>query len=861
MPIYSNDVINVDRVSRLYLLSPYDGQNILLRGYYLDGDATPRTLRYDASSSAAVDNGIVFDGVGGDGTGAGTGRFLCESQKSVLYPEWWGCISGDQSVRLKEVMVAAAGKWLDFRGRGVVASVLWDANQGSHSLRIRNGTLSASSISGAAYALKLQAANGSYQSGNIEFEGMSFSGGEWGLWSNRCHFVSAHDCSFGGTVGGAKHEGSYVWRYDRPSFSGPYGVFLYATDTLGYSGLHYFDKANFLNTKINIVADNAKYVEGCYGNTYTDIVAQAPSSLKYWGANTGNRSVPDRWVGTYLELPFTAELNTSDLGVTSVGEVSGSAQAGSTSTTIVLASSASASDDFYNGVVCRYVNHTGRSQGGTSTTITLAASASAVDDYYNGMVVQVVEGSSVEGQARTITDYNGTTKVATVSAWTTSNPGATAQYEIYQDLTITDYVGSTRTATLDGTWLQTPADTDEYRLRGVVSPADGAYLQFHGTCYAEMDSWEGIGVHDYAIVHSNTANFETTSVKKTGYASLTINSQGGYVGNYQGGTSDIVARRIDIHSNTRTASNATWCYKLPWSPDGYDLGTINYFRDPAILTADALETVSGTVTKTIEQHADVVTNVLKCDATGGAILSIEGYDSAANGFDQFVSPSVNGSFIVLNLWVRSDTENAELQIYGQNSGYEGALYLNGTSWTPIVTILKRGEQGAFRLRLATTGVYYVANISATLWNNVDDANLWLRTNKIAGARTSGNHVLTRPTTYAANQQTVTSYSFAATDFGRIVEFNNASPITATVEADSVVNFPIGTQIRVLQTGAGQVTISPDTGVTVNNANGLKTAAQWSEIMLTKRAANTWVVTGDAASNSSRTGGNRGNATN
>jgi hypothetical protein len=54
----------------------------------------------------------------------------------------------------------------------------------------------------------------------------------------------------------------------------------------------------------------------------------------------------------------------------------------------------------------------GTSQAGAAGTITLDASASAVDDYYNGMLCIATIDSNVE--ARIISDYVGSTKVASV---------------------------------------------------------------------------------------------------------------------------------------------------------------------------------------------------------------------------------------------------------------------------------------------------------------------------------------------------------------------------------------------------------------------------------------------------------------
>ena len=58
-----------------------------------------------------------------------------------------------------------------------------------------------------------------------------------------------------------------------------------------------------------------------------------------------------------------------------------------------------------------------------------------------------------------------------------------------------------------------------------------------------------------------------------------------------------------------------------------------------------------------------------------------------------------------------------------------------------------------------------------------------------------------------------------------------------------VAFPIGTSIFVVQTGAGQTTITAGDGVTVNSFIGLKIIGQWAGCTLIKRATNTWVAVG------------------
>lgn len=72
---------------------------------------------------------------------------------------------------------------------------------------------------------------------------------------------------------------------------------------------------------------------------------------------------------------------------------------------------------------------TGTAQAGASGSITLAAGASATDNYYCGTKITLT-GGTASGASNYITDYNGTTKVATVlSDWSVA-PDATSEYSI-----------------------------------------------------------------------------------------------------------------------------------------------------------------------------------------------------------------------------------------------------------------------------------------------------------------------------------------------------------------------------------------------------------------------------------------------
>ena len=96
---------------------------------------------------------------------------------------------------------------------------------------------------------------------------------------------------------------------------------------------------------------------------------------------------------------------------------------------------------------------------------------------------------------------------------------------------------------------------------------------------------------------------------------------------------------------------------------------------------------------------------------------------------------------------------------------------------------------------------------------------------------------------ATNAQAA-SYTLVLADKAKVVEMSNASANTLTVPLNASVAFPVGTQIHIVQTGAGQTTVAATGGVTINATPGLKLRAQWSAATLIKRAENTWVLVGD-----------------
>jgi hypothetical protein len=94
--------------------------------------------------------------------------------------------------------------------------------------------------------------------------------------------------------------------------------------------------------------------------------------------------------------------------------------------------------------------------------------------------------------------------------------------------------------------------------------------------------------------------------------------------------------------------------------------------------------------------------------------------------------------------------------------------------------------------------------------------------------------------------TSTAYSITSSDLYKRIEFNSTSPITITIPADITLNLPVGASIEFLQSNTGKITVqgaSPSVLI-YGPDNQFKSRVQWSSIFIEKRAANSWLVTGD-----------------
>lgn len=147
---------------------------------------------------------------------------------------------------------------------------------------------------------------------------------------------------------------------------------------------------------------------------------------------------------------------------------------------------------------------------------------------------------------------------------------------------------------------------------------------------------------------------------------------------------------------------------------------------------------------------------------------------------------------------------------------------------------------------ASKAVFDDDGIHATNINASEGANNSIGTTGFTTFYGDGSN-LTGISSRAMNTQN-SDYTLAISDAGKMVVVNSSATSTLTIPLNASVALPIGTEIDVVQLGTGQVTIGPDSGVTLNSFNSLnKLAGQYGAATLKQTSSNTWLLVGNLTS--------------
>lgn len=285
---------------------------------------------------------------------------------------------------------------------------------------------------------------------------------------------------------------------------------------------------------------------------------------------------------------------------------------------------------------------------------------------------------------------------------------------------------------------------------------------------------------------------------------------------------------------------------------------------PTLVTPNLGTPSSLTLTNATGLPQSGVTNLV-ADLAGkqpldSELTALAGLTSAANALPYFTG-SGTASTTTLSAFARTliddaDAVTARATLDVDQAGTDNSTPVTLTGTPDYITIAGQViTRGLIDLATDVTGGLPVANIATgtdgqlITWDASGNPAVFgpgedgqtVQSNGAGAAPTFEN----KREIPAFNAQTGTTYTFVLSDARAFVTLSNAAAITATVPLNSTTAFPVGTVIDFSQTGAGQVTIAPAGGVTINSADAkLKLRVQYSGASLIKTATDTWLLVGD-----------------
>jgi len=420
----------------------------------------------------------------------------------------------------------------------------------------------------------------------------------------------------------------------------------------------------------------------------------------------------------------------------------------------------------------------------------------------------------------------------------------------------------TNNTPIDGDEIYDAALSDRYRhdgsawqllsgggdmLASVYDPSNTAGDAFDrtnmtGTQLASTISDFDTEVSNNSSVTSNTAKVSnaTHTGDVTGSTSLTLESVA------ITGQSTVTAAAGDfvLISDTGDSGNLKKVDANDFLSGGAGAGiAANWTFDTATTAADpgaaGLKYNNSTPASVTAVYVNVASNntadfeVFISSLGSGDTIYIQQLDDDANFIVFNVTSSVDntGWYTINGTIADSGTLPTNASDVGVNFGYTGAGA--GASVTSVY-----GRTGAVVADASDYDASQVDNDSGVTGTFISDA-----LDTLDAAILSASDVAAG----TDNNQTGTAYTLVLTDAdNKPIWMNNAAANTVTIPTNASVAFDIGTKINIMMEGAGVTTIEGDTGVTVNgtSAGSVVINNQYQGATISKRASDTWIVSGD-----------------
>ena len=242
-------------------------------------------------------------------------------------------------------------------------------------------------------------------------------------------------------------------------------------------------------------------------------------------------------------------------------------------------------------------------------------------------------------------------------------------------------------------------------------------------------------------------------------------------------------------------------------------------------------------------------------AGGGGIFATTGsFQSTTNDLQITGSLTVSGSDLDVQ---GSITASGDLRVQngttflgtGTGNPYDvlinDSLFLQNSS-TPQLYF--GSTANGFQIKRTGTGIFNVFNSTfystgRILTNEITASSYTGSFVGVLNGAVTGNQEITGRRPIVSDTNTTINLTLG-THEGVFLYSDNASTVTVNVPTNASQAFPVGTEIDIIQAGAGTVGLVPAQGVNLNGANtGIPITAQWGAVTIKQIVTDNWIVVG------------------
>ncbi len=378
-------------------------------------------------------------------------------------------------------------------------------------------------------------------------------------------------------------------------------------------------------------------------------------------------------------------------------------------------------------------------------------------------------------------------------------------------------------ATVNGNTVLTSASSiDNLSDVVITTPTTNEVLLYNGTNWINSSSGGGGTTTNALTIGTGLSG---TSFNGSTAVTIAIDSTVATTS----GTQTLTNKTIDLSSNTLTATSAQIASAVT---DETGTGALVFGTAPTLTAGVTIKHTAGNTLFTFNNDQNGNMEIGRTD--GVASTPYLDFHSGATAVDHDVRLIFSGGNGVsgngtMNIVAGALTRNSvAIPTISSTDTLTNKTLTTPTINTPLLT-------------LSTTSSTTEGRIA---WDSTNDKILVGGTlNGTAQAIEFASSTLNISTpTFTTN-----AYTVVLTDKDKWLELTNgATAGTLNIPTDATTNFPIGTQLNIIQTNTGQITIAASTPATttINGTPGLKLRGQWSSATIIKRAANLWVAVGD-----------------